>query len=161
MKLEIGNTDFSRIVRHELISIIIPANQQPNTLNFPDNPNLRKIHLLGMELITSEISRFDNNGITTLSVSALIGAPMYITLQNYKGQNFCENLPAIKTIPIAYSPVPLPLQQFPRDFMGQMVNFPKSQVYFPIPLPADTNNRSILFSIYYINPNLDFKNENK
>lgn len=161
MKIEIGNTNFSRIVRHELVSMLIPSGQTVTTLNFPDNPNLRKCMLLGLELITNEIARFNPQNNPNISGVSLLGNPMYITLQNYRGQNFCENFPAIKTIPIAYGfGVNLPLQQMPRDFIGQMVNWPKSQIFFPNPLPAPAVDTAITFSIYYVNPNLDLKKDN-
>lgn len=156
MKIDIGQDNITKIVRHESIEIIINANDTPTEINFPDNPNLRKCFILGLEFFPSELVRTSPTNISTITIAALTSNPMYVTLQNYKGSDFCERLPYTKLVPAAFGfGTNLPQLNFSRDFIGQMVNWPKSRVNFPSALAAAGTPRSLLFSVYYINPNLD------
>lgn len=150
--IRLSDTDNTRIKRVEMVELLVPANQQPTTINFPDLPNLRHCNLLSIEFYVQEFFQFSPNGKRLVSFLELQDAPAFLTLENYKASQFTQNLPLLNLIGVLGAS---PMEYNFRDFAGQMVNFPKSYIYLPIPLTTQPFDRVFLFSVNYINPNID------
>ena len=125
-----------KIVRHELVSILIPANSTLTRFNIPDLPNLRNVHTFGIQVYTIEQV---NNDV--ISQNIVCDAPTvlnksYITLVNYGGKEFLKQAPATIFQTIVDNKFNDSKNQYEQDFkglIGQRVNYPKSFVEFTAP----------------------------
>lgn len=139
-----------KIIRHELVEIIIPANSTLSRYNFPDIPNLRNSHILGMQIYnrtqvsTSVISQ------NALVSEALVQTKSFVTLVNYGGKEFLKQTPAL-VFNTLQSDSGTSANQHELDFksfVGQKVNWPKSYIEFTATASASTDT-SYLVSVYY------------
>jgi hypothetical protein len=139
-----------KIIRHELVEIIIPANSTLSRYNFPDIPNLRNSHILGLQL-------WDANTITTSPISqnplltaALAQTKTFITLVNYGGKEFLKQAPSVmfSTIQDDLGTSTNHHELDFKSFVGQRCNFPKCYIEATATL-STTVDRSFLVSIYY------------
>ena len=143
-----------KIIRHELVEIIIPANSTLSRYNFPDVPNLRNSHILGLQI-------WDANTVTTSVISqnplvplALTQTKIFITLVNYGGKEFLKQAPAVMFSTIQ-DDLGTALNHHDLDFKSfsaQKVNWPKAYIETTATL-STTVDRSFLVSVYYtLNP---------
>jgi len=150
-----------KIVRHEFVSINIPANSTLTRFNIPDLPNLRNVHTFGIQVYSSEQLTTDiisQNAVvspTTLYTS-------YVTLVNYGGKEFLKQSPSatFQTL-VRNSNADAIKSQYEQDFkalIGQRVNYPKSFVEFTAP-PATAVDTAFVFSVYYTLPIEEEKRE--
>ena len=152
-----------KIIRHEFVSITIPAGSTQTRFVMPDLPNLR-------EVLTFGIQTYTNEQITTDIISQLPVLPhtavlhnSYITMVNYGGKEFLKQAPSIifNTINQALSTGATATNWNETNFkslIGQKISFPKSYVQFTTP-PAAAFDQAFVFSIYYSLPLLQEKRD--
>lgn len=150
-----------KIIRHELVEIIIPKASTLKKFLFPDIPNLRNVHLWGLQVYTVDAltkSPISTNGLCT-HTSVLHES--FITLVNYGGKEFGKQMPAVdfNTLKQQLNTGTNWSEEDFKNFVGQKVNWPKSYVEFTA-APADANNDlSYLVSVYYSLPIAEEKQE--
>ena len=142
-----------KVVRHEMVSVLIPANSTLSRFNIPDLPNLRNVHLLGLQVyttneITKDIISQNNvcNHIAVLHNS-------FITLVNYGGKEFLKQAPSIlfNTSSANDQTSTNWFETNPIGFVGQKANYPKSFIEFTTP-PAVGTDTAFVFSVFYSLP---------
>ena len=145
-----------KIIRHEMVSINIPANSTLSRFNIPDLPNLRNVHLFGVQVYNStEIPKdiISNNPVCT---EIVVNQNSFITLVNYGGKEFLKQAPSVMFETIlkqktGSSDVWQTTEYDHKSFVGQKVNYPKSYVEFSTP-PATGVDTAFIFSVYYSLP---------
>jgi len=151
-----------KIIRHELVSVTIPKGSTATRFNIPDLPNLRNVHLWGLQVYTvNEVTKNIQTGNTVLSHTAVLHNS-FITFVNYGGKEFLKQSPSIiyNTIAFDASNSTNARETDHKAFVGQKVNYPKSYIEFTAP-PADANNDlDFLFSVYYSLPLAQEQKEN-
>jgi hypothetical protein len=151
-----------KIIRHELVSITIPAGSTQTRFVMPDLPNLR-------EVLTFGIQTYTNEQITTDIISQLPVLPhtavlhnSYITMVNYGGKEFLKQAPSIMFNTIQQANGTLTGTNWNemnfKSLIGQKISFPKSYVQFTAP-PANVFDQAFIFSIYYSLPLLQEKRD--
>lgn len=154
-----------KIIRHEMVSVNIPANSTLTRFNIPDLPNLRNVHLFGIQVYNDqEIVTDIISGNPVMSFN-LVNENSFLTLVNYGGKEFLKQAPAVMFDTI--------LKQFKaggidgkwqlteldhKSFVGQKVNYPKSFIEFTA-APAKAFDTAYIFSVYYSLPMEDEKRE--
>jgi hypothetical protein len=142
-----------KIIRHELVSITIPANSTATRFNIPDLPNLRNVHLWGVQVYTKDQVFADiNSGNALLSHTAVLHNS-FLTLVNYGGKEFLKQAPSIifNTIQANLNTSTNWNELDIKSFAGQKVNYPKSYIEFNT-APATGVNQVYLMSVYYSLP---------
>lgn len=139
-----------KIIRHELVEIIIPANSTLTRFSFPDIPNLRNSHILGLQV-------YDGGSVknSVISQNLVVGqlivqSKSFITLVNYGGKEFLKQAPALifNTIQSDTTASANLHENDIKAFVGQKVNWPKSYIEFTATASAATDT-SYLISVYY------------
>jgi hypothetical protein len=147
-----------KIVRHELVSILIPANSTLTRFNIPDLPNLRNVHTFGIQVysdlfvskdIISQNPVLDSNAVTNYA---------FITLVNYGGKEFLKQAPAAMFQTLVRTSDKAVYEQDFKALIGQRVNYPKSFVEFTAPV-ATSIDTAFIFSVYYTLPIEEEKRE--
>lgn len=151
-----------RIIRHELVSVLIPANSTQTRFLIPDLPNLRNVHLFGLQVYTVDEVRLDIQTQNIVLPHTAVLHSSFITLVNYGGKEFLKQAPAImfNTINQALSTAGgtnWNEMNF-KSFVGQKVNYPKSYIEFTTP-PASGVDQTYLMSIYYSLPEAEERKE--
>lgn len=154
-----------KIIRHEMVSINIPANSTLTRFNIPDLPNLRNVHLFGIQVWNDQEIIKDIISGNPVCNNVVVNENSFLTLVNYGGKEFLKQAPAVMFDTI--------LKQFKtggsdrywqltetdhKSFVGQKVNYPKSFVEFTTP-PATTVDTAYIFSVYYSLPMEEEKRE--
>jgi hypothetical protein len=116
-----------RLFKHELIEITIPKSSTLSKFYLPDLPNLRNVHLFGLESYTNaQLPKSIISGNNVIPMAILQSA--FITLQSYNGKNFCYQLPLLD-LKFLSNPAGGENQQLsPIVFVGQKINYPKSYI---------------------------------
>lgn len=146
-----------RVVKHELIEVIVPAGSTATRFQLPDAQNLRNVQTWGVQLYYDAI----------VPLSIISGFPLidktifqnsFLTLQNYAGREFDKQSPLSKYQTIennvaSVNPDVNDASIQEKDFknlVGQKINFPKSwiDVTFPIGTRIETPI-VFLISVYY------------
>jgi hypothetical protein len=142
-----------KIIRHELVSVTIPANSTATRFNIPDLPNLRNVHLWGIQVYTKDQIFSDINSNNALLSHTAVLHNSFLTLVNYGGKEFLKQAPSIifNTIQANLNTSTNWNELDVKSFAGQKVNFPKSYIEFTT-APATANNTTYLFSVYYSLP---------
>ena len=139
-----------KIIRHENIEVVIPANSSSTRFLLGDYPNLRNVHLWGVQAYTSETN--GKLGINTLipiiDYAELVTG--YLTLVNYGGKEFSKQVPLLNYFTYQGN-VLLPYETDSKNYTGQKANYPKSYVEFSA-APSDANDTVIMLSVYYSLP---------
>lgn len=135
-----------KIVKSQLIEVIIPAGSTNQKFQLPDVPDLRNVHLLGIETYSnSEVPKSILSDNTVASASLI--SSIFLTLQLYNGKNFMWQKPLWCFHNLAAATI---WTWFPNVFTGQRLNFPKCYLEIQdtslIPPAEDT---SVLLDIYY------------
>jgi hypothetical protein len=152
-----------KIIRHELVTVNIPANSTLTRFNMPDLPNLRNVHLLGLQVYTVDEVAVDIISRNPVCSHTVVLHQSYLTLVNYGGKEFLKQSPAI-----TYNTINQALgtgltatnwnEQDIKSFIGQKVNYPKSFIEFTTP-PALAVDTAYIFSVYYSLPIEEEKKE--
>lgn len=140
-----------------MVSINIPANSTLTRFNIPDLPNLRNVHIFGLQVWDDKILKTDIISGNPLVSANAVTITSFITLVNYGGKEFLKQAPAqmFQTIVV---PGGQPTEWDLKSFVGQKVNYPKSFVEFTAP-PAVANDTAYCFSVYYSLPFEEEKRE--
>lgn len=150
-----------RIVKHELIEVIVPAGSTATRFQLPDAQNLRNVQTWGIQIYYDLIVPFSIiNGTPTITkADSLIS---FLTLENYAGRQFDKQSPINKyqTIEnnlteVANVPATIQEKDF-KSFVGQKINFPKSYLDVVTPIADPLKNKVFLISVYYTDKNEDF-----
>ena len=143
-----------KIIRHELVSVAIPANSTLSRFNIPDLPNLRNVHTFGIQVYTQEIVTKDIISQNPVVNPVSVLNQSFFTLVNYGGKEFLKQAPAaifqtiVKNLQIENK------NQYEQDFkqlVGQKINYPKSFIEFSAP-PSTSVDTAYIFSVYYSLP---------
>ncbi len=151
-----------KIIRHELVTVNIPANSTLTRFNMPDLPNLRNVHILGLQVYTVDEVSVDIISRNPVCSHTVVLHQSYITMVNYGGKEFLKQIPAItfNTINQALSTIGGTNwnEMDIKSFIGQKVNYPKSFIEFTTP-PALVTDTAYIFSVYYSLPIEEEKKE--
>jgi len=142
----------NKVFKHELVEVVIPANQSPNQINFPDLPNLRWVHLWNIT------AYFEVNFKGSISGRNMVDSSLfkssYMTLQLYNGKQFLNQCPIQNFADMFLTDIAtgeIFVDWNSKEFKGQRVNWPKS--YLSVTgLGPDAEDRSFVFSIWYSDP---------
>jgi hypothetical protein len=149
-----------KIIRHELVSVLIPANSTQTRFVIPDLSNLRNVLTFGIEVYTSEIVTRDIISQNPVLGHTAVLHNSFITLVNYGGKEFLKQAPSIifntvnqnGTLGTNWN------EQDTKSLVGQRINYPKSFIEFTTP-PATVTDQSFIFSVYYSLPILEEQKE--
>ena len=145
-----------KIIRHELVSITIPANTTSRRFNFPDIPNLRNSHIWGFQVyklseIPTDIQTQLKNGFDLTNL-----ASCFITFVNYSGKEYLKQAPAYmfqSLVSLGLGDKGANIWEYDtKSFVGQKNNYPKSYIELTpdfVTLDVDT---VFLCSVYYSLP---------
>lgn len=149
-----------KIIRHELVTVNIPANSTLTRFNMPDLPNLRNVHLLGLQVYHIDEVAVDIISRNAVCSHTVVLHQSYLTLVNYGGKEFLKQSPAITFNTINNNAVNSTNwnEQDIKSFIGQKVNYPKSFIEFTTP-PALAVDTAYIFSVYYSLPIEEEKKE--
>lgn len=149
-----------RIIRHELVSVLIPSGSTATRFLIPDLPNLRNTHIFGLQVYTvDEVAKDIQTQNPVLSHTAVLHNS-FITFVNYGGKEFLKQAPSImfNTIQQALNTGTNWNEQNFKSFVGQKVNYPKSYIEFATaPVPAVDS--VFLMSVFYSLPEAEEKKE--
>lgn len=151
-----------KIIRHELVSVNIPANSTLTKFLIPDLPNLREVLTFGIQVYTIDEVAVDIISRNPVCTHTNVLHNSFMTFVNYGGKEFLKQAPAImfNTINEARSTA-LGTNWNEMDFkslIGQRINFPKSYIEFAT-APATTVDTAYIFSVYYSLPLLQEKRD--
>ncbi len=142
-----------KIIRHELVEILIPAGSTLTRFQFPDIPNLRNSHIWGLQVYTrDEVTNSIISGALVCTPTTVLHQS-FITLVNYGGKEFMKQIPAIdfNTLSFDLNTSTNVFETNQKLMVGQKVNYPKSYVEFSV-APAGAATLSYLVSVYYSLP---------
>jgi len=149
-----------RIIRHELVNVLIPAASTQTRFLIPDLPNLRNVHIFGLQVYTiDQITKDINTQNPVLSHTAVLHNS-FITLVNYGGKEFLKQAPSImfNTISANLNVSTNWFENNTKSFVGQKVNYPKSYIEFTA-APATGVDTVFLMSVYYSLPEAEERKE--
>lgn len=148
-----------KIVRHEFVSVLIPANSTLTRFNLPDLPNLRNVHLFGVQVYTDLNLRKDIISQNPVLNSQAVLFDSFLTLVNYGGKEFLKQAPSVMFQSLVrQNQDKYEYEQDFKSFVGQKVNYPKSFIEFTAP-PATVNDTAFVMSVYYTLPLEEEKRE--
>ena len=152
-----------KIIRHELVSVLIPANSTLTKFLIPDLPNLREVLTFGVQVYTVDEIAVDIISRNPVTSHTNVLHNSFITFVNYGGKEFLKQAPAImfNTINQALSTGVTATNWNETDFkslIGQRINFPKSYIEFST-APATAVDTAYIFSVYYSLPLLQEKKD--
>ena len=144
-----------RVIKHELVEVLIPANSTATRFLLPDLQNLRNVNLWGVQMYYSKIVP-----VSILSGRNVIGKGVFqkafLTLENYAGRQFLKQSPIslFQTIENNLADTgagnddsSIQEKDF-KNFVGQRTNYPKSYIDLTTP-SGSVKDEVFLFSIYY------------
>lgn len=151
-----------KIIRHELVSVNIPANSTLTKFQIPDLPNLREVLTFGFQVYTiDEVAKDIISQSPVLSHTAVLHNS-FLTFVNYGGKEFLKQAPSIMFNTINQSlSTTAGTNWNEMDFkslVGQRINYPKSYIEFTTP-PATGVDQAFIFSVYYSLPLLQEKRD--
>jgi hypothetical protein len=149
-----------RIIRHELVSVLIPANSTQTRFLIPDLPNLRNVHLFGIQVYTvDQVFKDVQTQNPVLSHTAVLHNS-FLTFVNYGGKEFLKQAPSImfNTISANLQTSTNWFENNTKSFVGQKVNYPKSYIEFTA-APATAVDTVYLMSVYYSLPEAEERKE--
>lgn len=149
-----------RIIRHELVSVLIPQNSTATRFLIPDLPNLRNVHLFGLQVYTVDEIALDIQTQNPVLPHTAVLHNSFITLVNYGGKEFLKQAPSImfNTISANLQTSTNWFENNTKSFVGQKVNYPKSYIEFST-APAPARDSVFLLSVYYSLPEAQERKE--
>lgn len=150
-----------KIIRHELVSVVIPAGSTATRFNIPDLPNLRNVLTFGLEVYTLEsVAKDIISSYPVLPHSAVVHNS-YITMVNYGGKEFLKQAPSIMFNTVnnnANASTNWSDQDF-KSLVGQRINYPKSFIEFTTAPAVNGYDQAFIFSVFYSLPILEEQKE--
>jgi len=143
-----------------MVSITIPANSTLTRYNIPDLPNLRNVHILGLQVYTIDSVAKDIISQNPVCGHTQVLHNSFITLVNYGGKEFLKQAPAIlfNTSSANLNVSTNWYESNPLGFVGQKANYPKSFIEFTT-APAIGVDTAYIFSVFYSLPVEEEKRE--
>lgn len=149
----VNNSDL-KVPKHELVTVTIPAGATKTQWNFPDLPNLRKVHLVSLEVWKFEAIEKTPDGTAVATIADL--KKIFLTLEDYSGRQFLKDCP-IRTFEYFVTSDgggavhPISNESYKKTFNKQRVNYPKSYINLANGfVPAA--EFAVTLSVYYIDP---------
>lgn len=142
-----------KIIRHEIIEVVIPANSTSTRFLLGDYPNLRNVHLWGVQVYTSDTNgKFGINTLLPIIDYGRLTAG-YLTLVNYGGKEFSKQVPLLNyfTYQGTSGGQALFYDTDSKNYTGQKANYPKSYLEWS-QAPSDENDTCVMLSVYYSLP---------
>ena len=141
-----------RVIKHELIEVVVPANSTATRFQLPDAQNLRNVQTWGIQ------AYYDNQvPISIISQRILVNKKYFtyafLTLENYAGREFDKQSPLSKFQTIennmtnTVSECSIQEKDF-KSMCGQRINFPKSYIDVVLPVAKEIDT-VFLLSVYY------------
>jgi hypothetical protein len=149
-----------KIIRHELVSVNIPANSTLTRFVIPDLPNLRNVLTFGIQVYTLESTPVDIISRNPVCSHTVVLHNSFLTFVNYGGKEFIKQAPSIMFNTLnnnAVAGTNWNEQDF-KGLIGQRINYPKSFAEFSAP-PALAVDTAFIFSVYYSLPVLEEQKE--
>ena len=142
-----------KIIRHELVEVLIPANSTLTRFQIPDLPNLRNVHLWGLQVYTKDQVFKSIISLNPVLPHTSVLHQSFITFVNYGGKEFLKQSPSIifNTIQANLNTSTNWNELDTKSFSGQKVNYPKSYIEFSA-APGAAFDQVFLMSIYYSLP---------
>lgn len=146
-----------KIIKHELVEVLVPAGSTLTQFQLPELNNLRQVDLWGVQVYYNSIvpkSVISQKDVIVKSV--LQNA--FLTLTNYDGKEFLKQCPMVmfQTIENSLANVDPTLASIQekdfKAFAGQKVNYPKSYINVSAPVPVALVDQVFLLSIFYVDP---------
>jgi hypothetical protein len=141
-----------RVIKHELIEVVVPAFSTATRFQLPDAQNLRNVQTWGIQ------AYYDNQvPISIISQRVVVNKKAFVyaflTLENYSGREFDKQSPLSKfqTIENNMTATTSECSIQEKDFksmIGQRINFPKSYVDVVFPVSKEVDS-VFLLSVYY------------
>lgn len=154
-----------KIIRHELVEIVIPKGSTLTRYVIPDLPNLRNVHIFGLQVYDNHtVAKGIQTQLDVLPINTVL-RNSFITLVNYGGKEFLKQAPAtmFQTIfsqDIGGAPPTLnQLEWNTKNFVGQKVNYPKSYIEFSTAPSDPAKDQCYMFSVFYSLPIAEEKKE--
>ena len=149
-----------KIIRHELVSVLIPANSSATRFVIPDLSNLRNVLTFGLEVYTLESVAKDIISQNPVLPHTAVLHNSFITMVNYGGKEFLKQAPCImfNTVNQNGNIATNWTEYDIKGLVGQRINYPKSFIEFTTP-PATTYDQAFIFSVYYSLPILEEQKE--
>lgn len=143
-----------------MVSVTIPANSTLTRYNIPDLPNLRNVHILGLQVYTVDEVAKDIISQNQVCSHSVVLHNSFITLVNYGGKEFLKQAPGIlfNTISANLQTSTNWFENNPLGFVGQKANYPKSFIEFST-APAIGVDTAYIFSVFYSLPVEEEKRE--
>jgi len=149
-----------KIIRHELVTVNIPANSTLTRFVLPDLSNLRNVLTFGLQVYTVDEVAIDVISRNPVCSHTVVLHQSFITMVNYGGKEFLKQAPAIMFNTLnnnAVAGTNWNEQDF-KSLCGQRINYPKSYLEFSAP-PALTYDTAYIISVYYSLPVLEEQKE--
>ena len=152
-----------RVIKHELVEVIIPKGSNATRFQLPDLQNLRNVQTWGIQASYGGLS----NPIVPFSIisgrKVLPKASFqlsFITFENYGGREFDKQAPLVQYQTIENNMVSIPVgenvftdcsiqEKDFKNFVGQKINFPKSYIDTIGKISSDLEDLVFLLSVYY------------
>ena len=143
-----------KIIRHELVEVLIPKGSSLTRFQIPDLPNLRNVHLWGIQVYTVDQVAKSIMSLNAVLPHTAVLHNSFLTLVNYGGKEFLKQSPSIifNTIQANLNTSTNWNELDTKAFTGQKVNYPKSYIEFTSPPASAVNDLVYLFSVYYSLP---------
>jgi hypothetical protein len=155
-----------KVVKHELIEVIVPKGTTATRFQLPDAQNLRNVQCWGIQTYYGGTAATDNPIVPKSIISNLNVIDKktfqisFLTLQNYAGREFDKQAPLVQYQTIENNMVSIPFAENVftecsiqekdfKNFIGQKINFPKSYIDCVGKISSDTEDLVFLISVYY------------
>jgi len=148
-----------KVIKHELIEVVIPAGSTATRFNLPDAQNLRNVQTWGIQTYYENLVPY-----SIISTRPLIDKRLFLTsfltLQNYSGREFDKQSPQSKfqtienNMTAGTAECTIQEKNF-CSYIGQRINFPKSFIDIVFAAPA-AFDQVFLLSIYYSDDNENY-----
>jgi hypothetical protein len=151
-----------KIIRHELVSVNIPANSTQTKFQIPDLPNLREVLTFGFQVYTRDEVAKDIISQNPVCTHTAVLHNSFLTMVNYGGKEFLKQAPSImfNTIQQAIDTGTNWNEMDFKSLIGQRINYPKSYIEFTTaPGLAVAFDQAFIFSVYYSLPLLQEKRD--
>lgn len=132
-----------KVKNYELISIVVNVDQNGGQYYFPDQPNLRDVHLETISAYTSENNTVSPDGIATYDAGSASQAYLVLNI----GEREDIKIPVSTLLNVTGSSNNYNINGY-LPFAGQKVHWSKSYVKFPGGLTV-TTQFAMCFGIYY------------
>lgn len=149
------------IPKSEGLSIKIPNGTSGKNIYFPDDQYIRNVHLIALSF-TPNLNEFNGTGDAqtdpdgNLLISSDFAAFCYLTLEAYNGNQFVRQRPLMDFFLFNNSKIGLNVSN---QFIGQMVNWPKSFITVAVGAPTIGGDRWARFDIDFKPSGTKGKNE--